>query len=176
MIRRLLVFVAMAALLPAIPSSVRAEEPLRSGTIVGGVGETPVSLYVRGMEGCVGAPTCAAWLQSACHPAVAGADPALHAAIVDVGDLADGLTERTLEFRPGPGLNWGRFIVQFWDRTYLAFSGRSEWCSELLASRMNNWERGTYRGYHWTFEIPRGAQWMTITSSPDNTNIRWELT
>jgi len=176
--RKLVMLAAMSALLVAVPSSARAEEPLRSGTIVGGVGETPASLYVRGMEGCVGAPTCAAWLQSACHPALAGTDPALHAAVVDVGDLADGSTERVLEFRGGVGLSRGHFIVQFWDETSLGVPlGRPwEWCSEILASRMSNWDGGTYRGGVWTFEIPRGAQWMTITSSPDTIATTWKLT
>ena len=171
--RRLVVLAAMSAMVLTLPTPGRAEETLRSGTILGGTGETPASLYVRGMEGCVGAPTCATWLQSACHPALAGSDPALHAAIVDVGDLADGVTERVLELRRGVGLNWGHFIVQFWYETRLFVW---EWCGEILDRRMSNWDRGTYRGDVWTFHIPRGAKWMTITSSPDNTNIRWRLT
>ncbi len=166
--------VAATLVLPtAVDGPVRADASVRSGSIVGGVGETPASLYVRGMEGCVGAPTCAAWLQSACHPALAGADPALHAAIVDVGELADGVTERELELRPGVGLNWGHFIVQFWYETRLFVW---EWCGEILDHRMSDWDRGTYRGDVWTFAIPRGAKWMTITSSPDNTHIKWRLT
>lgn len=164
----------------SLPASARGQEVLRSGTIVSGVGETQVSLYVRGMEGCAGAPTCAAWLQSACHPALVGTDHAVHAAIVDVAELADGTTERTLEFDRGTAaLSPGHFIVQFWDHTYLAVSGGEwEWCSEILDRRMSNWDgatSGTMRGDSWTFEIPERAHWMTITSSPDNLVINWQL-
>ena len=166
--RRLVVLSAIAALALALPPSVRAGEPLRSGTILSGTGETPGNPWVRGMEGCVGAPTCSTWLQSGCAPALAGGDPALHASIVDVADFADGATPRVLDFRSGPGLNWGTVTVQFW--TYTTY-----WCEEVLASRFDTWDCENYRG-ECHFEIPSTAEWMTISSRTDNTNITWTLT
>lgn len=177
-LRTLILVGVAAALLAAVASSpARAAGPSRTGTIVGGIGETPVSLWVRGADGCVGAPTCAAWLQSACHPDLAEKDPAVHASIVDVESLADGVTERVLDVHGGVGINWGYVVVQFWTETTLGVQppstwiGPWEWCGELFASRVRAWEcRDDCR-----FRIPVDAKWMTITSSPDNTNITWAL-
>jgi hypothetical protein len=167
----LLVLSLAIALMATVQSAspVRAEGPLRSGTIVSGTGESPANFWVRGMEGCVGAPACSAWLQSACHPALAAQDPAVHASIVDVADLADDVTQRVLDVRDGIGINWGHFIVQFWTGTVLA---RWHYCGEIVDRRLTSWQCG---GALCTFRIPSDARWMTITSSPDNTNIRWTL-
>jgi hypothetical protein len=169
--RIFLLLVSATALLALGPfaSPAAADAPLRSGTIVGGTGETPVSLWVRGMDGCVGAPTCAAWMQSLCDSRLAGGKVAIHASIVNVGELADAKTERFLKIHPVVGLNWGHFIVQFWTGTRL---GSYEFCAEIMGSRLNSWATGGDRAI---FRIPEGAQWMTITSSPDNTSIRWTL-
>ena len=152
----------------ALSGPVRADGPVRSGTILSGTGPSPANLWVRGMEGCVGAPTCAAWLQTGCDGALAGADPALHASIVDVAEVAD--TERRLDIQGGVGINWGRVIVQFW-------TDGSEnpmavlWCKELFANE-SLWDCA----HGCTVRIPPGAKFMTVSSSPDNTKVDWTLT
>lgn len=156
------------SLVMMLPSPASAS-PLRSGSIISGTGQSPANFWVRGMEGCVGAPACSAWLQSACQPALAGQNPALHASIVDVGDLADNTTSRVLDVRSGIGINWGGFIVQFWTETKIPDPW--QYCDEVTRSRLNSWECGALC----TFRIPRDAKWMTITSKPDNTNIDWTL-
>ncbi|HUQ40527.1 MAG TPA: hypothetical protein VM030_10270 [Acidimicrobiales bacterium] len=175
---RILTVAAVAAALAAMPSVARAGEPLRSGTIVSGVGESPVTFGVRGMEGCVGAPTCSAWLQSECSPALAGVDPALHASIVDVGALSDGRTLRSLKARTAvAGINWGSVIVQFWTETGVDSGGWPYPCREIMGSRVT-WRSPCFRwgfGDSCSFKIPASAKWMTITSSPDNTNLAWTL-
>src|SRR5688500_20387211 len=129
---RKLVLALLAAKLLALASCspVSAATPLRAGTIVSGTGESPANVWVRGMEGCVGAPACSAWLQSGCSPALAGQDPALHASIVDVADLAD--TDRVLRFQSGIGINWGSVIIQFWTETALG----DYFCDEITTSRI----------------------------------------
>jgi hypothetical protein len=161
-----LVSLVVALLLAATSSSpVGAAPRLRSGTIVSGTGESPANFWVKGMEGCVGAPTCSTWLQSQCSPALAGKNPALHASIVDVADLAGGSRERVFWVQQGVGINWGRYIIQFWTGTKLS---SYRWCREMLDARVS--------GYAYSrFRIPSGARWMTITSSPDNTQIKWNL-
>src|SRR5687767_8808274 len=106
---RELAFAALAAaLIAAVPfSPVHAAAPVRSGTILSGTGETPANPWVRGLEGCVGAPACSTWLQSGCAPALAGANPTLHASIVDVTDLADDGTSRLLRVHRDVGVNGG---------------------------------------------------------------------
>ena len=152
----------------AMPGSARAAEPIREGTILSGTGQSPANFWVRGMEGCVGAPTCSVWLQSGCEAALAGADPALHASIVDVAELAG--TERELDVEDGVGLNWGRVIVQFWtDGSENPMAAL--YCEELFA-RPSRWDCV----FGCTVRIPPGAKFMTVTSSPDNTNIHWTLT
>ena len=170
---RLLRLVVLGGLLsalavPGLPAPVRADEPVRSGTIVSGTGSSPANFWVRGMEGCVGAPACSAWLQSGCEPALAGADPALHASIVDVADLAG--TEREFDVRGGVGINWGRVVLQFWtDGSENPMAAL--WCEELFATA-SRWECA----YGCTLPLPAGAKFMTISSGPDNTNIHWTLT
>lgn len=174
MIRKLAVLLTVLALVMAVPTGSRAAEAVRSGTISGGVGETPISPWVRGMEGCVGAPSCSAWLQSGCAPELTGVDPAVQAAIVDVGDLADS-GERTLSIRPELVVFGARYTVQFWTESHLLM--RWDWCYELLDLRFRSWECG--RGgdvYDCQFRIPAEAKWMTITSTPENALTSWSLT
>ena len=183
MTRRLVVLALVAALLAA-PLSARANPPVRSGTIVSGTGETPANPWIRGMEGCVGAPTCSAWLQSGCAPALAGADPALHASIVDVADLADGVTARSLQRQYDIGLSGGPLIVQFWTRSDewdvidepAGLDG--EWCWELLANRITSQtcEQSVPDGCVGSFRIPAAAEFMTISKNPDSTTVTWTLT
>ena len=177
--RRLSVLAGVAAMTlalmtPVSSSAVRADGPLRSGTITGGVGETPASPWVRGMEGCVGAASCSTWLQSGCAPELAGTDPALQSAIVDVGDLADS-RERTLAIRPELVVFGARYTVQFWTESDLLW--RWDWCREILELRFVSWEcRRTPGGAECSLRIPAHARWMTITSSPENMKTTWTLT
>lgn len=164
---------ALAGMLVA-PSPVRAEEPVRSGTIHGGVGETPISPWVRGMEGCVGAPTCSAWLQSGCDPALAGMEPALQAAVVDVGDLADN-TERTLTLHGDLVVFGNRYTVQFWINSDDPLSGY--WCEEIFDLRFRPWDcPHDYIRFECPVRIPPHAKWMTITASPETAAMSWTLT
>ena len=175
MIRKLAVLLAALAMVVALPTGGRAAEPQRAGTISGGVGETPISPWVRGMEGCVGAASCSAWLQSGCAPELAGVDPAFQAAIVDVGDLAGG-GERTLSIRPEAVVFGARYTVQFWTESHLLM--RWDWCYELLDLRFRSWEcgGGGFSDYSCHFRIPDEAKWMTITSTPENALTSWSLT
>ncbi len=167
--RRLLVLTAIPILLVVAPPSVRADEPLRSGTIHGGVGETPISPWVRGAEGCVSAAACSAWLQSGCAPQLAGANPAFQAAVVDVGELADN-SERTLTLRGELIVFGARYTVQFW--TVGAY-----WCEEILELRFRSWECGlSSTATECQFRLPRHAKWMTITASPESAKMSWTLT
>ena len=164
-----LVAAVLAALATPVwsPGAVRAEEPVRSGMIVSGTGSSPANFWVRGMEGCVGAPTCSAWLQSGCEPALAGPDPALHASIVDVAELAG--TERDFDVRGGLGINWGQVIVQFWtDGSENPMAAL--YCEELFAAE-SRWDCA----HGCMVRIPAGAKFMTVSSGPDNTNIHWTL-
>ena len=171
---RILIVAAVAAVLIALPSSVRADQPVRSGTIHGGVGETPISPWVRGMEGCVGAPTCSAWLQSGCDPALAGVDPTLQAAVVDIGDLADN-SERTLALRDDVVVFGARYTVQFWINSDNPMRGY--WCEEILDLRFRSWDCArSSTGFECPFRIPPHAKWMTITASPEAAQMSWTLT
>lgn len=160
----------------ALPSAVRADEPVRSGTILSGTGETPVSFWVRGAEGCVSTPACTAWLQSGCSPALASPDPAAQAAIVDIEEVVDTNPDRVLEVRAGIGVNLGDFLVQFW--TGSGPVGTWNFCAEIFEGRKTSWEcrRAGFVDRTCTLQIPYWAKWMTITSSPDNTDLDWTLT
>ena len=173
-VRRFILVALSAALVAVAPfSPARAATPLRSGTIVSGTGESPASPWVRGMEGCVGAPACSAWLQSGCHPGLAGRNPSVHASIVDVGKLAD--TDRVLRAQGGVPINWGRFVVQFWTGTE-DLGSAGVWCQEIVGARVSSWQCAPrYAISPCTLRIPRNAKWMTISSSPDNMNINWNL-
>ena len=161
---------ASLAISLAAPSPGRAGAPLRSGTIVGGVGETPVSPWVRGMEGCVGAPSCSAWLQSGCSPLLSSGDAAVQAAVVDVRDLADN-RERTLSLTPHIVIFGARYTVQFWTNSDDPLSGG--WCGEILGLRFSV-VAGPYARS--SLRVPPEARWMTITSSPENLKTTWRLT
>lgn len=157
-----------------LASAVRASEPVRSGTIVSGTGPTGTSPG-WGMDGCVGAPNCRSWIVSGCDARLAGQEPAPMAAIVDVGDLADGATPRSLDVKGGVGINWGGFFVQFWTDSKMA-SPLGEHCEEIAGTRRTSWRHCGRLGNHCVFAIPADARWMTITSTPDNTHINWKLT
>ena len=104
------VVLALALVLSqSAPARARAA---RSGTIVGGVLSTSPAWDCRIQ------PECLAWPQSGCSHALAGRDPAWMAAIVDVADLADGRTPRTIAIRRGApgGVYLGGAYVQFWRR------------------------------------------------------------
>lgn len=174
-LRLLLLTASLAALATPTWSSeaVRAEEPLRWGTISGGVGETPASPWVRGMEGCVSAAHCSTWLQSGCAPELGGVDPAFQAAIVDVGDLSDS-SERSLTFGPEIVVFGARYTVQFWTQSRLLWTW--DWCQEILEMRFVSWECFRHvDGVECPLRIPAHAKWMTITSSPENVSTSWRL-
>lgn len=155
----------------AAPAAVRAAGPQRSGTIHGGVGDTPITPGVRGAEGCVGAPACSAWLQSGCVPHLTGANPALQAAIVDVGGLADN-RERTLDLARGTVVFGARYTVQFWTSSYDPSWGYG--CKEILDRRfVAGWD--CIRTTSCRFRIPPHARWMTIAASPENLTTQWTL-
>lgn len=184
---RRLIGAALAGLLTALaapatfPVAVLASEPLRSGTVVSGTGETPANPWISGMEGCVGAPTCSAWLQSGCAPAMAGADPALHASIVDVADLADGVTARSYD-QQQRGLDSGPVIVQFWSTSSeydvvdepAGLDG--QWCEELVASRLTTSNCPRSRSGGCEVVIPVDATFMTVNPRPDRVKLEWRLT
>ena len=174
--RRVGVLAAIASLLLTLSPTTRAAEAVRSGTIVSGTGATG-GTPGWGMEGCVGAPTCWAWYMSACDSRLAGQEPATMSAIVDIEDVVDAKPHRVLEVTDGAGLNWGSFRVQFWTET--GHPGGQGYCKEIEGSRFNSryCHHGRDVGYiRCEFVIPYWAKWMTITSSPDNTNIDWTLT
>ena len=179
---RTITVAAAAAFLIATPNAVRADEPLRSGTIVSGTGESAANPWVTGMEGCVGAATCFAWLQSGCSPAFASVDPATQTSIVDVADLADGVTVRSLQRQRNLPLGGGSFTVQFWTDDYdlvdepAGLDGNG--CLELLAKRIT-WrtcEQAVADGCESAFRIPTTAEFMTITKNIDSTPVTWTLT
>ena len=157
----------------ALANSTRAAEPQMSGQIVGGVGETPISPWVRGAEGCVGAATCSTWLQSGCAPNLGGIDPAFQAAVVDVGALADS-SERTLVLHPEVVVFGARYTVQFWINSDAPLNGY--WCEEILDLRFHSWDCFRHiAGVECQIRIPPHARWMTITSSPENIKTSWTL-
>lgn len=173
--RKLGAVATVAALVLALSPAVRAGEPVRYGTIVSGTGATG-GTPGWGMDGCVGAPTCWAWYMSACDSRLAGHDPATMSAIVDIEDVVDAKPDRVLEVSDGAGLNWGHFRVQFWTET--GHPGGQGHCREILEGRFTSWNCERSRDYSHArcpTRIPYWAKWMTITSSPDNTEIRWTL-
>lgn len=173
--RALAVIGVLTALAGAVALSTpgRAGEPLRSGTIISGTGETPVSFWVRGAEGCVSTPNCSAWLQSGCDPALTGINPGPQSAIVDIEDVVDANPDRTLEVHDRFGINSGDFLVQFWTET--GPLGRWDFCEEVLDARVSSWVCERTDAARCEIRIPYFAKWMTITSSPDNVYLDWEL-
>ena len=105
-------------------------------------------------------------------------DPAIQASIVDIVDLSDGATMRTLDLRGGRGsgvavVNWGDFVVQFW-KFEEQMLGPFDLCEEI--GRFTSWVcHGRATAISCTFPIPSDAKWMTISSSPENIEIEWTL-
>lgn len=182
---RLAVAAAVAlATATLLPSAARADsaEPLRSGTIVGGTGVElaggqPWENSAAERSGCEYAAECLAWLQGGCNPALAGVEPMLTASIVDVRDLSDGRTGRTLDMAAPSIPPWGLYpgvVVQFWQRD----------CTEIADTRRHSigsastcaYPRGVTRGGRCTFHIPSGARWMTLSGYATTVNLSWTLT
>lgn len=109
---------------------------------------------------------CVAWRQSGCNPELAGRDPGAHASIVDVSDLADGITEHPFDFRADPaGLAWGWVTVEF----------ATADCKPIGARRRLDNQMCQYAHCSSNVVIPEAARWMTISSRQDNIVIRWTL-
>src|SRR5688500_8439240 len=109
-LRVLLVAAAVASALVVAAPAAEAARPLRKGRILSGV-------FTTGPAGpCSWQPDCIAWRASGCHPALAGADPAWLTSIVDVRELADGVTDRVFEYGPGRpvGVDPGGVFIEFW--------------------------------------------------------------
>ena len=141
-------------------SNLPPAQPVRSGTILSG----DTAFLESEVGACQMATDCRAWLESGCDPALANRNPALMASIVDVGDLADGRTPRVFEYtvaKPA-GLRWGGNVIQFWRQD----------CTQIRGRLWHPWEQ---RRYGDTF-IPVSAEWMTVSSTPDNAHIVWTLT
>ena len=154
-------------------------KPVRSGMILGGAGlETAGGEPNPALErsGCEYTVECQAWVQSGCNPALAGHDPVLTASIVDVGDLADGRTPRTLsmEFQRMPpwGL-WPGVVIQLW---------RPD-CTEIHGAKRHT--IGSDSTCEWAqhsvarcepFRIPTGTKWMTLSGYVTTVDLSWALT
>jgi hypothetical protein len=141
-------------------------QPVRSGTILSGD-----AWFVESKVGaCQMAPDCRAWLETDCNAALAERDPAVMASIVRVDDLADGRTPRGFDFKLAKpaGLRWGGIVLQFW----------REDCTQIRGSLWRSWQEGRYgnsqRGP--SPVVPVSAEWMTVSSAPDNPHIEWTLT
>lgn len=137
-----------------LPSAARATEPVRAGTIVGGL------ITTGGSHECGLLPDCLAWLTSDCDPALAGQDPAWLASIVDVEDLADdGVQPRVFEYQS----IFATAFLQFW----------TEDCTEIRGARTDpNW------GSNWnhkTLRIRGDAKWMTVSGN-GGLRMKWTLT
>lgn len=156
--------VGIVLVITALPSAA-AGKPLRSGTILTGSGWFVESW----VGGCQMAPECQAWIQSDCAPELTGREPALTASIENVSELADGRTRRPFRFgRAAPaGLVWGAVVVQLWRKN----------CTEIRGARWRSSDCDPSGGLCRSTRLllPRSAEWMTVTSTPDNVNILWVL-
>lgn len=175
MIRRLLLVSAILAT-AALPSAVRADDPVRSGTITGW-GYTFFAMFngeardcqwsewdlggVRGVN-----PECRVWLDSGCDPAWAGRDPAVTASIQDISELADGRTARTFQWGSSTS-GWGGVVVQLWTADCTEIED-AKWRSRVGTCCWTDLSETT-------FAIPRQARWMTVTTN-DNHMVEWTLT
>lgn len=130
------VLVAVVALAATVPMarSARADEPLRSGTIIGGY------VIFTAPPACWVTLDCAAWLASNCDPRLASRDPGVFSSIVDVGEFAG--TERTLWLSSA----WLAGGVEFWSEDCRRLSGFVPREPRLQMS------------------VPAAAGWMTITT------------
>lgn len=182
--RLALVVVLVLATAALLPSAARADRPapLRSGTIVGGTGlemagRQPWENPAAERSGCEYAAECLAWLQSSCQPALAGHDPVLTASIVEVGDLADGRTPRSLRMEAPSIPPWGLYpgaVIQFWRQD----------CTEVGDGKLHSigsdstceYPAGVTRGGRCTFHIPTGARWMTLSGYATTVQLSWRLT
>ena len=144
-----------ASLAGTFSTSVRADEPLRSGTIVGSYIETGQS------HNCEGLPDCLAWLTSECDPALAGKDPAWLTSIVDVAELAEDRQPRKFAFSSQYATAHQTF-VQFW----------TDGCREIRGARAASTAAGFE--HQKTLSIPADAKWMTV-SGDSGVRLLWTL-
>ncbi len=149
--RVLFVGAAVAATL-VLPSTVRGAEPLRSGTIVGGL------ITTGGSHECGLLPDCLVWLAAECDPALAGHDPAWLTSIVDVADLAVDQRTRVFEYES----YFATAYLQFW----------TDGCTEIDGSRVDSsaprfWTRKELK-------IPASARWMTVSGN-SGLKLEWTL-
>lgn len=171
------VALAVSASLIALPSPAQANEPVRSGRILAG-SEPGYNLEWHTLRdlGCQASADCVAWLTSGCDPALAGKNPGVQSSIVNVANLGDGTTERIFRVRSNASLELAHTVVQFWGRDpNWAWHG----CYEIPNSRSSSWHCWTPRSrcvpYLRTFQIPAGADWMTVTSSRTSPVLDWTL-
>jgi hypothetical protein len=167
-------FLAATTLLP-FPARADRTTPLRSGTIVGGTGlrtggGQPWENPAAQRSGCEYAAECLAWLQSGCNPALAGHDPVVNASIVDVSELADGESARSLQMVAPSVPPWGLWpgaVIQLWrqDCTEIPDEKRHGIGSDAACPR--------YAGCR--FEIPTSAKWMTISGYVTTVQLSWTL-
>ena len=159
--------------------SAAGPQPVRSGTILGGTGVElgggqPWENPAAERSGCEYAVDCLAWLHSGCNPALAGHDPVLTASIVDVSDLADGRTRRSLRMTapkiPPWGL-WPGVVIQLWRQN----------CTEIHEAKRHTigsdarcvW--GGSESVYCEFRIPTAATWMTLSGYITTARLSWEL-
>ena len=130
-------------------------------------------------SGCEYAAECLAWKQSGCNPALAGHNPVLTASIVDVGDLADGSTARSLLMVAPSIPPWGLYPgadIQFWQRDCTEIHDARRHSIGEGSSATCDWPSGVHRGGRCTFEIPTGAKWMTLSGYATTVQLAWTLT
>lgn len=179
--RRVLLLAVAAAVAVALPSSVRADEPLRSGTITGW-GYTWPAMHSGEVRNCqwdevpnlLGSlnAECRVWLDSGCDPHLAGREPAVTASIQEVSDLADGVTSRTFEWDAAGTreADLGGVVVQLWTGDCTEVRG-SEWRSlDRLGQFCCTWIQHKST----TLVIPPTARWMTVTTN-DTVGVEWTL-
>lgn len=152
-----LVIVALAATV-SVASPAQATEPLRSGTIVGGAYLVPMALAPGWVPPCSLTVDCAAWVAADCDPRLAGRDPGVSTAIVDIGKFAG--TKRSL-WRSAIGwASYGR--VELWTENCLYLGPRPY---------SDRWEVVVHNPVR--FRVPAEARWMTVTAAAPA--LSWEL-
>lgn len=156
-------------------SSAAGPKPLRSGTILGGTGLElsggPWANPALKLFGCQYSLDCLAWLQSGCNPALAGRDPMLTASIVNVGNLADGRTRRSMHMvapRIPPWGLWPGAVIQFWRQN----------CTQIRQANqptIGYYTRCDGVARCTAFRIPTGARWMTVSGDATTVRLSWTL-